>query len=181
MLPLTERYARFGPPYRRMYIHVPRGGVCLSAFVVVRDRQGRILFGRPRAHSAWPERGCLPLWRVREIRKNGEWILPASHLLMGEAPDAAAKRIARIWLGLPGAKPLLAAIDSSGFPTGGRSGSGRSRRREFHWTLCFVYQLRIERLPKAPPPWEELRFFPKGDIRRLTIGRMHRDLLPLVR
>jgi ADP-ribose pyrophosphatase YjhB (NUDIX family) len=181
MLARTERYARFGPTYRRMYIHVPRGGVCLSAFVVVRDRQGRILFGRPRAHPAWPERGCLPIWRVREIRKSGEWILPASHLLMGEAPDDAARRIARIWLGLPNANPKLAALDSSSFPTGGGRGSRRSKRKDYHWTLCFVYQLRVNRKPRTLPMWEELQFISKAGAKTLTIGRMHRDLLPLVK
>jgi ADP-ribose pyrophosphatase YjhB (NUDIX family) len=181
MLPLTSRYARFGAPYRRMYIHVPKGGVCLSAFVVVRDTRGRILFGRPRAHSAWPERGCLPLWRVREIRKNGEWILPASHLLMGESPDAAARRIARVWLGQPTATPLMTAIDSSGFPGAGGPTPGKTHPRNFHWTLCFVYQLRIDRLTRTPTPWEELRFFSRAELRTLKIGRMHRDLLPLVK
>jgi ADP-ribose pyrophosphatase YjhB (NUDIX family) len=181
MLALTERYARFGPPYRRMYVHVPRGGVCLSAFVAVRNREGGILFGRPRINSIWPERGCLPLWRVREIRTNGEWILPASHLLMGESPEAAANRIARIWLGLPRARPQLVAIDSSSFPTGEWAGYGRTRRRVQHWTLCFLYELRRDRLPRQSPLWEELEFFSKTEARRLKIGRLHRGLLPALK
>jgi 8-oxo-dGTP pyrophosphatase MutT (NUDIX family) len=181
MLPLAERYARFGPPYRRMYVHVPRGGVCLSAFVVVRGRQGGILFGRPRPSAIWPERGCLPLWRVHEIRKNGEWILPASHLLMGESPEAAAKRVARIWLGWPRAQPQLTAIDSGSFPTGEWAGSGKSRRKVYHWTLCFLYQIRSDRLPRPSPVWEELQFFSKTEARKLHIGRLHRGLLPAIK
>jgi len=181
MLPLTERYARFGPALRSMYIHVPPGGVCLSAFLVVRDRRGRILFGRPRIHRAWSEQGCLPSWRVREIQKNVEWILPASHLLMGESPDDAAKRIARIWVGRPDARPRLAVIDSSSFPTGPPSRAGKKKRRDFHWTLGFVYRLRVDRLPTMPRTWEELKFFSPAEIRNLTIGRMHGDLLPLVK
>ena len=177
MLPLPERYARFGAPNRKLFIHVPRGGVCLSAFVVVRNQRGDALLGRPRLHRTWPERGCLPLWRVREITREGEWILPASHLLMGEAPEDAARRIARIWLGLPKAKPRFAGIDSSQFPTAEPAGSGRTPHRQYHWTLCFLYELRRERLPRPSPLWEEQRYFSKDRIKTLKIGRLHRDVL----
>jgi ADP-ribose pyrophosphatase YjhB (NUDIX family) len=177
MLPVTERYARFGVPDPKLFIHVPRGGVCLSAFIVVRNQSGSVLFGRPRPNAAWQERGCLPPWRVREIIKNDEWILPASHLMMGEAPEAAAKRISRIWLGLPRAKPRFIGVDSSRFPTGEARGSGPTRGRVYHWTLCFLYELKVERPPGPLPVWEEQRFVPKAQIRTLRIGRLHRDVL----
>jgi ADP-ribose pyrophosphatase YjhB (NUDIX family) len=177
MLPITERWARWGSTNRKWFVHVPRGGVCLSAFLIVRNRRGDVLFGRPQPHSTWPERGCLPRWRVDEINRNEEWILPASHLMMAESPDRAARRIAREWAGLPHAKLRFIGIDSSQFPMGGRVGRGRTRRRVYHWTLCFLYEARSERSPRPSPKWKVLTFIPKKRIRGLRIGRFHRDVL----
>ena len=175
--PVTVRWARFGPSNRQWFMHVPRGGVCLSAFLIVRNRQGDVLLGRPRHHAAWAEKGCLPAFRVREIVRRAEWILPASHLLVEESPSHAAKRISRDWAGLRGTNPRLIALDSSRVPSGQFTGSGPNRRRIYHWALGFVYEVRSNSPPTPAPWWTEMKFVPMGKMSTTRVGRGHRDII----
>ena len=92
-LPVAQRWARIGPRDPSWLIHIPQAGLCLSAFVVIR-KGNKILLGRPHAHNAWPENGGFPKRHAGEIERKGSWLLPATHLLMEEKPDHAAKRIA---------------------------------------------------------------------------------------
>jgi ADP-ribose pyrophosphatase YjhB (NUDIX family) len=177
MEPVTSRWARIGATNRKWLIHVPAGGLCISAFVFVRNGRGDVLFGRPKPHRDWPEKGGTALWRIRELARAGEWVLPATHLIIGEDPFRAAKRIARTWADLPNAKPRLVAIDSSQFPLGRSVGSGRRRRRVYHWVINFVYEVSTARRPRGAPGWSELKFVPTAQFRSLKIGRGHRDLL----
>lgn len=175
MEPVTSRWARIGPPNRKWLIHVPPAGLCLSAFVLVRNRRGDVLFGRPRPHRNWPEKGGVGVWRIRELERDNAWTLPATHLLMGEDPEHAAKRIARTWAGLSNPRPRLVGVDSAQLPSSGWTGRGRWRRRVHHWAIGFVYELRASRTPRLDPGWSELRFFPRAQLRSLRIGREHRD------
>ena len=177
MLPLKVRWARFGQDDPAWFQHLPAGGVCLSAFLVVRNRQGDVLLGRPRRDKAWPEKGCMPYWRLQGILDRGEWVLPASHLMVEESPDHAAKRISRDWAGLRGAEPRLVALDSSRMPTGRWVGRGATRRRVNHWAVGFVYEIRTDRRPPMGPGWSETKFVPVQSLGRVPIGRGHRDLL----
>jgi len=177
MLPLTSRWARFGVLDRAWFSHVPKGGFCVSAFLIVRNRRGDVLLGQPRIHPDWPEKGCLPTWRVRAVQKEGGWILPASHFLMDESPRHAADRIMRIWAGIPRGNPKLLGVESEVMPTNLRIGSGRTRRRVNHWALCFVYGLTTSVTPKPRPAWKRLEFIPVRALRSTTIGRAHGDLL----
>jgi ADP-ribose pyrophosphatase YjhB (NUDIX family) len=177
MLPLQSRWARFGPPDRAWFSHIPAGGFCVSAFLIVRNRRGDVLLGQPKLHKDWPEKGCLPSWRVKGVQKEDGWILPASHFLMDESPAHAAARIMRDWAGLGAGEPRLLGVDSEIMPTGARAGSGRHRHRANHWALCFVYELRTTRLPRAPRAWAKLRFVPVHELGSIHIGRNHGDLL----
>ncbi|MCI4335798.1 MAG: hypothetical protein L3K17_01180 [Thermoplasmata archaeon] len=177
MEPRSRRWARFGPSDRRLNIHVPNGGVCLSAFVKVRNRDGDVLLGRPRSNPIWTERGCLPPWRVREIQRAGEWILPASHLMMGEHPDRAAERIARDFLGLPHASLRFLGIDSGKMLPRRQRGRSSPRPGRFHWTLGFVYETTPAELPPPLPSWTELKFLPTSRRGAVRIGRAHRDII----
>ncbi|HKN06139.1 MAG TPA: NUDIX hydrolase [Thermoplasmata archaeon] len=177
MLPLQSRWARFGKPDRAWFSHVPVGGFCVSAFLIVRNRRGDVLLGQPKEHHDWPEKGCLPIWRVRDVRKENGWILPASHFLMDEAPEDAATRIMRGWAGISVGKPRLLGVESEVMPTGAKIGSGRTRRRVNHWALCFIYELKTNRLPRPPRAWAELKFVPVGELGTIHIGRSHGDLL----
>jgi len=177
MLPVTARWARIGPANRKWLIHVPPGGLCLSAFVLIRNRRGDVLFGRPRVHSVWPEKGGVGLWRVREFVRSGVWVLPATHLLMDEDPSKAAGRIARTWGGIPHPSPNLVGVDSCRLPTSKKIGAGKNRYRVYHWALGFVYELQTRRHPRPFPGWSETRFVPLSELRTLRIGRGHRDFL----
>lgn len=175
--PIGERWARIGPKNPRWFQHVPPAGLCLSVFLVVRNRRGDVLLGRPRRHKAWPEWGCMPYWRLDPIIENQAWVLPASHLMMEEHPDHAAGRIARTWARLLHASPRLVALDSSRMPSDRRAGRGKSRRMLNHWAIGFVYEVRSDVPPGAAPWWDEMRFFPVQELRKVQIGRAHRDLL----
>lgn len=136
--------------------------------------------GRPRLHPAWPEKGCLPAFRVREINARNEWILPASHLLVDEDPGHAAKRICRDWAGVRRARPRLIAVDSSPMPMSQWAGSGRTRRPIHHWAVGFVYEVRSDAPAPTAPWWSAMRFIPVAELRRTPIGRSHRDLIRYV-
>jgi ADP-ribose pyrophosphatase YjhB (NUDIX family) len=154
-------------------IQVPPAGLCLSSFLFVENPKGEVLLGRPALHRAWPLKGSLPLWRVREIIQAGEWVLPASHLLFGEAPSAAAVRVARDWAGLPTARPEFVGVDSGTRP----SSRTRGGRTQYHWDIGFLYRARAMRLPPAGPWWAETRFVGRRGWERLKVGRGHRDTL----
>jgi len=175
-LPLQSRWARFGPPDRAWFSHVPAGGFCVSAFLLVRNRRGDLLLGQPSLHSDWPQKGCLPIWRVRDVRKENGWILPASHFLMDESPEHAAVRIMRDWAGISVGRPRLLDVRSEVMPTRAMAGSGRTRRRVNHWALCFVYELTTNRTPTHRKAWADLRFVPISELKALPIGRNHGDL-----
>jgi ADP-ribose pyrophosphatase YjhB (NUDIX family) len=175
-LPLQSRWARLGPPDRKWFSHVPEGVVCISAFVIVRNRAGDVLLGRPRPHRDWPEKGCFPLWRLRVVERENRWILPASHFLMDESPARAAKRIARDWAGLAGVSPRLVTVESEVFDLGRWAGRGPTRRRLTHWALCFLYEVVTDRVPRKRPSWAELRFFPERELRKVRFGRDHDDI-----
>jgi ADP-ribose pyrophosphatase YjhB (NUDIX family) len=179
--PVTRRWARFGREDRHWFVHVPEGGFCLSAFVIVHDRRGRVLLGLPREHRSWPERGCVPLWRVRQFVAEGSWILPSSHFLMDESPDAAARRVARDWAGIARASPNLVVVTSELMPTGRNVRIGGARRRVPHWALCLTYELAATRVERTPPGWQELRFMSPKELAATTIGRGHADLLAVWR
>jgi ADP-ribose pyrophosphatase YjhB (NUDIX family) len=176
-LPLSVRWARFGPNDRRWLMHVPVGGVCLSAFVLVRNPNGDVLLGRPRPHRAWADKGCLPPFRVKSLVERNEWILPASHLKVEERPDDAARRICRDWAGLRGARPRMVAVDSSRMATGRWTGSGPTRRPVHHWAVGFVYEVASDRPPPTAPWWSETAFVPMSRLLSTRIGRAHRDFL----
>src|SRR5947199_7987044 len=71
----------------------PRGWFCLSAFLVISNSRNpkEVLLGHLNPDAPWDHIGALDPPRV-EMNKNG-WLLPACHLIVGESPQEAAKRI----------------------------------------------------------------------------------------
>lgn len=179
---VTERWARIGPRDPSWLIHVPSTGLCLSAFVIIRKR-GSILLGRPHAHDSWPEKGGFPKRHAARIEKDGLWLLPATHLLMEEAPDRAARRIANQWAGVKGVPKFVMVQSHLRLPRQPRSvlrskkQSQRKRTRLHHWDICFVYELKAGTNPKPKPWWLETRFISPPKIRGMPLGRGHKDIL----
>lgn len=175
--PPTRRWARIGPSNRSWLVHSPKAGLCLSAFVIARDRSGGILVGRPHAHAAWASDGGLPVRHARNLENDGVWLLPATHLKMEEPPDRAAKRIARRWVGLRRAEPRFLMVQSHLRPSSLWKGESIYRTGRNHWDICFVYEVRAAAPARKPAWWSELRFIDKRTLRQLKLGRGHRDVL----
>lgn len=169
--PVTKRWARLGRDNASSLFHTPSAGVCLSVFVIAR-RDSSILLGHPRVHDGWPEKGGYPKKRALELDREGAWLLPATHLLMDEPPDQAARRITREWAGLKGA-PKFKMVQSHLRP----ARLWNPKLKGNHWDLCFVYELRSRDCPKPKPWWSEMRFVQPSEIRRMNLGRGHLDIL----
>ncbi|MDG6934180.1 MAG: hypothetical protein JRN68_05740 [Nitrososphaerota archaeon] len=113
-----------------------------------------------------------------ELEKEGEYLLPATHLMMEESPDAAALRIARRWVGYPEAKPSFVMVQSHLRPSSLWKGQTIYRQGSNHWDICFVYTMCEERLPSEIKPWwKEMKFVSPSEFTRLALGRGHRDIL----
>jgi ADP-ribose pyrophosphatase YjhB (NUDIX family) len=163
--PVGKRWARFGPDDPSILCHTPRAGVCISTFIIAKHGSA-ILLGLPRMHDVWPTKGGFDVGRLAGLLKRGAWLLPATHLTMDEHPDHAAARITREWAGLEG-KPKFVMLQSH----------VRPRRGGNHWDLCFVYELRASRIPKLKPWWSRMEFVSPAKIRRMNLGRAHKDIL----
>ena len=173
--PVNKRWARIGPRDTSWLRHVPTEGLCLSTFVIIRKGES-ILLGRPRANSYWPEKGGYPLRPAAELEKSRSWLVPATHLLMEETPDHAARRIANQWAGVKGT-PKFVTLQSHLRASKGRRTQPKWRTGSNHWDICFIYELKTRTLPKPKPWWAESRFFSRSEIRGTRFGRGHKDVL----
>jgi ADP-ribose pyrophosphatase YjhB (NUDIX family) len=143
----------------------------LSAFIIAK-RGNKVLMGKVRGTKDWPERGGYPRQRAIELESEGAWLLPATHLMMEEPPDAAAKRIVRKWAGLRGV-PKFVMMQSHVRP----ASSWRKGAKRNHWDLCFVYELKVIGMPRNRASWSEYRFVSSPELRKLKVGRGHLDIL----
>ena len=171
MVSVTKRWARFGKRNPSMLAHTHDAGVCLSVFLVAR-RGDNVLIGRPHGSDAWPEKGGYPKDLAVKLEREGAWLMPATHLLIEESPDHAAQRIARQWAGLQG-RPRFVMVQSHTRP----HSLWNKRAKGKHWDICFVYELDARRAPIIRPWWSEMRFVPFSQVRRMKMGRGHKDVL----
>jgi hypothetical protein len=161
-----RREANAGPGYAQ----IPADGVCLSAFLIVRDPgdPGRLVLGTPSPAAPWERIGALEPLRVEQI--GGRLMLPSSHLMASESPDAAARRIAaeqleRTDLDLSGPQVVS---DSYARP----NGEGE------HWDLHFLYRATWPRgVPLAARPWSRLAFEDPRGLPRARYARAHGDIV----
>lgn len=162
----TERkFCRFNPSDRPMQVReIPEGGICLSAFVVLNQtgRPDRVVMGRLDPVAAWDHIGALDPERAEANSKG--WMLPASHLILGESPEAAAERILKEQLGLP-AQPLTGPLVFS-----------EVYGAKNHWDLEFVFLGERDQVGQHPA-WTDLRFVDVNDTPRDEIARYHEDIL----
>ncbi len=151
---------------------IPNDGFCLSAFLIVTDSRdtSRVLMGHMNPAAPWDHIGALDPKRV-EAHSRG-WMLPSSHLIYGESPGDAARRIAaeqleRPDLDLSGPQVISEVYTPKRFPGAAH-----------HWDIEFLFRGEI---PAAEVPrsaaWKDLAFV---DLRRTTkveIARSHEDVL----
>lgn len=157
-------FSREAPAFRSS--EIPPGGFCLSSFVLLEDGRGRVLMGKLNQAYDWDHIGALD--DDRKQRHSGGWMLPSSHLMLGESPSDAASRILLEQLGLKDVNLERPEAYSESYTTG-RSGNGE------HWDLEFVFRGRYEG-GISHPAWKELAFVdPNAPAEQFA--RNHQDIL----
>jgi len=111
--------------------NVPRGGTCLSAFLVLKWKAG-ILVGKMAKPEMWVGRFLVGEAFAPRYVSSNKWVLPASHLKYGEKPEDAAKRVLHEQLGAGSVKLRLLQVQS-------HLSQDPSDPEAAHWDVCFVY------------------------------------------
>ncbi len=143
-----------------------RDALCISTFLVSMTDEG-LLLGRMKEHERWKTLDIVASGAL--AFEEDRWVLPASHLRIGEDPSSAAERIAFEQLGASYEDLSLWRILSFAYPF-------PPRNQDLHWDLCFVYGVEVEM--DAVPPWfEEVRRIPPGDLGGLRYARGHGDVV----
>jgi 8-oxo-dGTP pyrophosphatase MutT (NUDIX family) len=174
---MARRFARLrpgAPPFAPGFFGVPSDGMCLNVFLVVQppDDPSRVLVGRPAPNPRWEEVGALDPSRLERL--GDRWMLPSSQLVLLEAPDEAARRLANEQLGLdPGPLPPP-RVFSDTYPRRGPPDA------DPHWDLHLLYLLRGPTAPPRTPLWKTLEYVAVATIPRVAFGRDHGDILDLI-
>jgi ADP-ribose pyrophosphatase YjhB (NUDIX family) len=159
--------APFAPP--KGWTDVPRGGMCLCAFLFVVCGE-KILLGKYADHPAWEN---LAGMESRRVKANAHgWTIPASHLKFGEDPRAAARRIGEEILtldrGLVYSEPSVKTFFYEPAAAPG----------EKHFDVHFLFDVSFKAGTnvRTPPWYEALEWFDIGAIQRLPFARQHEDV-----
>ena len=118
--------------------------------------------GHINSNAPWDHIGALDQERVARHSKG--WMLPSSHLILGEDPLHAAQRILKEQLG-------LTDQDISG-PSVFSEVSGPLN----HWDLEFVFSGERDKAP-LHEAWKELKFVDLTRVRKEDFARSHEDIL----
>ncbi len=149
--------------------HVPKGGTCISAFLVLRGNGG-ILVGKMVKPEVWIEKFYVGEMFAPQYVASNKWVLPASHLEYGEKPDDAAMRILTKQVGLGRGNPQFRQVQSHLRPS-------PVDPDEAHWDICFVYEWNSEDKIERPEWFSELRFVNPADLTSDDFTRGHGDVL----
>lgn len=158
--------AAFGVP------EVPDDGLCLCAFLVLAsaERPTRVLMGKLDPSAPWDHLGALDPERLEAWKDR--WMLPSSHLLLREAPQAAAERILREMTPLA-PRPLKGPQVASEVYAPERHPQAKE-----HWDLEFIFRASVsESELKAHPAWRELRFVETSTLTPAEVARAQGDIL----
>ena len=173
-MPTDRRFCRFYKPADTPFgmPEVPAGGLCLSVFLVITEtgHGNRVLMGHLNPAAPWDHIGALDPSRAAVHSKG--WMLPSSHLIVKESPQAAARRVAREQLELPDL-PLGEPRVVSDLGTPRRfPGMGD------HWDLEFLVRGELDAADVPPAAaWTELRFVDLDATPKSAIARSHEDIL----
>ena len=151
------------------FTSVPRGGMCLSAFLFVVNGES-ILLGKYAVHPAWERLTGMDSKRVEA--HSGGWTLPASHLKFGENPRDAARRIGEEILllekGLDYREPRVETFYYEPQIAPG----------EKHYDVTFLFELSVgvDAGIHKPPWYEALEWLAVGDLSHERFARQHEDV-----
>lgn len=151
---------------------VPEGGLCLSAFLVLSEKghPDHVLMGHLDPAAPWDHIGALDASRTAVHSKG--WMLPSSHLIVNEAPDEAARRIAAEQLDRRDLSVRLLRVVSEVYTP-----------RRFpdivrHWDLEFLFGAEWpDRSPPRSAAWTDLRFVDLAKTSKNAVARSHEDIL----
>lgn len=156
------RFTRTGAPPR--ISEIPEGGFCISSFVILhkKGRPNEVLLGKLDASAEWERIGGLDKDRAETNSKG--WMLPGCHLIYGESPQDAAKRILTEMLGMPDQKLQGPVVFSEVYGP------------KNHWDIEFVFTGERDDV-KPHSAWRELRFVDTTRLRQADFARNHQDVL----
>jgi hypothetical protein len=148
---------------------IPPGGLCLSAFLIVRSRTGKVLMGKIDPQAPWDNLGALDPVRI-QLHSKG-WMLPSSHLIVHESPQEALKRIALEQLEISDLEISDLKVVSEVCPP-----------RYFpdmneHWDLEFISFATRDEVPSRSTAFKELRLLDPSTLKKSDIARSHEDVL----
>ncbi|MGA8663661.1 MAG: hypothetical protein WB809_01115 [Thermoplasmata archaeon] len=174
---MARKFARLRPGTTATSVDeftVPPDGMCLSAFLVLTapSDPSSVLLGRSAPDPRWQELGGMGPERM--ARFANRWMLPASQLLLFEAPVDAARRLGRELLGLELERLEPPQVFSEAYL---RTGGGPT---DLHWDLHFVFRGPGPTSPPRHPMWRELAYLRVDTIPRAEFARNQGDVLELV-
>jgi ADP-ribose pyrophosphatase YjhB (NUDIX family) len=149
--------------------HVPKGGTCLSSFLVLKGKEG-ILVGKMSKPEVWVERFLVGEMFAPKYAASNKWLLPASHLKYGEKPEDAAKRVLTEQINVAKGKLSLLEVQS-------HLSQDPNDPEAAHWDICFVYRGELRGKPQTPEWFSELRFVKARELASEDFTRGHGDVL----
>ncbi|MGI0054888.1 MAG: NUDIX domain-containing protein [Thermoplasmata archaeon] len=171
----SREFCRFAPsrePIPLVTVWASPRRACLSVFLLLTpaEHPTHVLAGKIDPRADWEEIGALSAPMVEANRER--WILPSSHLIIGEGPTAAAARILAEQLGGFPADLAPPLVIHDTYPQRGVPEAPP------HWDIGFVFRGRVDpaRLP-ATTAFRELRFLDLPAVERAQFGRMHDEVL----
>jgi len=151
---------------------IPESGFCLNVFLIVSPSGDptRVLMGRLDPSAAWDHLGGLDAGRA--TAHAGGWMLPASQLIFGEAPDEAVRRLDHELLQDLAVEWSAPAVLSEVYRPRRHPESGE------HWDLGFVYRgLSRDAAPASGEIWRELSYLDPAHPPASGFARAHEDVL----
>ena len=149
--------------------HAPKGGTCLSSFLVLKGKTG-VLVGKMTKPEVWVERFMMGEKFAPTYAASNKWLLPASHLKYGEKPEDAAKRILNEQVQLKNVKLKLREVQS-------HLAVDPNDPEAAHWDICFIYEGTVKGKVKQPEWFSELKFVKPKELSSDDFTRGHGDVL----
>jgi ADP-ribose pyrophosphatase YjhB (NUDIX family) len=149
--------------------HVPKGGACISVFLVLKG-EGGILVGKMAKPEVWVERFYVGEMFAPKYASSNKWLLPASHLEYGEKPEDAARRVLTQQVRVPASKLTFRQVQS-------HLSQDPKDPEAAHWDLCFVYEGTLKKPVRRPEWFSDLRLMHPKELRSDDFTRGHGDVL----
>jgi ADP-ribose pyrophosphatase YjhB (NUDIX family) len=149
--------------------HVPKGGTCISSFLILKRKTG-ILLGKMARSEIWTERFLVGEMFAPKYVSSNKWVIPASHLKYGEKPEEAAMRVLVEQVGSKGGKLKLLQVQS-------HLSQDPNDPDAAHWDICFVFGGTLKGKIQRPEWFSEIEFIKPKELKSDDFTRGHGDVL----